>query len=124
MKPVLKITAGRHRLHTLISHPLYGSDGGTAGGGNIIDDRHPLTRLDISFNPFNDPVVFLSLADGKGFDGFSAQFRGKSSCDGNRIRAKSQTADRAHVFIFYGSNIKLPARNIPRGCNVVGLQLI
>ena len=49
--------------------------------------RHPLAGRQIPFDPFDDAVVFLGLADREGVDGFAAQFGSKGRGNGDGVGA-------------------------------------
>ena len=61
---------------------------GAASGGYVIDNRHPLTRLNIAFNPADHPVIFAGFANGKSVYGLRLQFGGKRGGDCQRIGTK------------------------------------
>ena len=62
---------GLDNIQSFRARTLDGLNSGAAGGGHIIDDCHPLTRLNIAFDPANNPVVFAGFTNRKGINGFS-----------------------------------------------------
>jgi len=81
-----------NNLHSLVAGALDGLDGGSAGCDHIFQNRNPVARLKVSFNPSNHAMILLGFSNTEGLNRVVHHFGYKGCGHGKWIGAKRQTA--------------------------------